>query len=248
MTDKKEQKESHHILIYGFCLDDHPSTEPKKDFILHKMPMYGNFYNKNEKGYNQRTFIGFEYGMIKGLYDHATTKFDDMQLSQDIVPDVIKQSFSECYPDIEPKCYALIQNVYTSHYASGLIMYGYFMDLEATENVDEDYDIRELVDRMQGNKDFDFDIEYFSAGHNMKYPNDYMCFVGKKVTELPCLEDSDESAILAEQLTKVHSRPTNIKTSEEIKNIIEKFGELKVIKSTKIPQMATIQTMCYCCT
>src|SRR5205814_4568518 len=118
---KFRENMSYHILIYGVTAKT-VNNEVISPFNKYSLPMYGN----STKG---EVFIGYEYDRINGLYDIPRTTDSCLQLSSKKVPGEIKKQFKELYPDSKPKTYALIQNVYTSHYADGKIMFGYWVNV-----------------------------------------------------------------------------------------------------------------------
>ena len=124
------------------------------------------------------TFIGFEYGKIYGLYDNLHYSYDSLTLGNFAVPDFIKTQFKIAYPNLNAKCYAIIQDVYTSHYANGNIMYGYWISTDDDEIVDE-------LDELCTLHDLD-DMECFYPCHNMKHiPGQY--FIGINYDTIICM-------------------------------------------------------------
>lgn len=226
---------SYHLLIFGSIIDDDEYKNVKETELFKKyaLPMYGNPYG-GEK------FIGFEYGRIYGLYDKVHYTYGDtLSFTSATVPDNIKSLFEETYPTLKGTCHAIIQNVYTSHYTSGSIMYGYWINQINNED--------KILDIVYGAEmeTYGYDIQIKEIGHNMS--NSVQFFIGVNIKEFVANEGDRDHEKLAEQLTKAYST-TNSKLPERdvILRILRNIDPQ--INLSQLPMLCLLQNMCYCCT
>lgn len=219
-----------HILIYGMVSN---GQNAKNIFRSYSLPMYGSA--------DDTVYIGYEYGRINGLYDEYKQINENGKICEFSVPQKIKDLFKILYPGETPKCYALIQNVYTSHYCYGSVVYGYPI-IAKSGNKDDLYEI--LVEDCNS-KDDDGMVIISSdgMGHNMKnLPSQY---IYGKAKELVVCEDEDDCEELALQLTSTHIRPT----LESRDVLLERLSDYSTdITLAAEPIFTIYQQMCYCCT
>jgi len=222
-----------HVLIYGFYSQEQEQEQEQETVKTYRLPMYG-------KPSNQLAVHGIQYDCIHGLYDLSVDllkKEGRLQLTDPVVcvPQHIKHKMKTLYPDKTCKEYALIQNVYTSHYTNASIYHGYYVHVADYE---DDYDIT-----------FNSDIELLDtggAGHNMKH--DCNLFIGTSLGHLTETEDIEDCHTLAKQISTVYNIPENFPTKEELQK--ELLLKCKSEEFTVVGKCRTItsQNMCYCCT
>lgn len=245
---------SHHKLIYGFPLSDSLDSEESNHgnpFRKYYLPMYG-CDDVGEGG-----FIGFEYGRVNGLFDNFNPSYNGrLCFNTAEVPREIIQLFKERYPNRQAKCYALLQNAYTSHYACGEIMYGYAITLnESDPGEDADTLNDHTHTKLEG--DLSGKLQIVEVGHNMDTSSaqrsscSYDYFVGTSINGFTTCEDNDGCEKLAEELSTQYRAPHDFPSKEEIQTILDKIGGTeKPIKYSLsfLPMLVFVQTMCYCCT
>jgi len=230
------KKIPHHKLIYGATVEEIEKNHlivplTIEPFQKYTLPMYGAPDGGDDE------FIGFEYGRIYGLYDNLHYAYDgSLKLTNCSVPSSIKELFNITYPLVIGKCYAIIQDVYTSHYANGNIAYGYWIFTDNDETCDK-------LSDMSYNESTG-DINVLCPGHNMKnIPSQY--FYGKIIKRLPENECSDDCEKLAKQLCKSYTS-INIPSRD---NMLEELHQIDPnIKLSTIPIIVLLEGMCYCCT
>lgn len=226
----------HHKLIYGVSVKNLKKIN-KKVPIIAPFKKYTAPMNSN----TTTEFIGLEYGRVCGLYDSLHYSYgNELQLCTETVPDFFIELFEKCYPGVTGKSYAIIQDVYTSHYVYGTIMYGYWITAQANI-VDELCDLK--LDKKWKN------TEIKLPGHNMKdLPGEL--FIGISLGELSQCEDNDSRDYfkLAKQICKKY-------TLDDEPDILSRNTILKLLHTINpeidisiIPQIALIQNTCYCCT
>lgn len=241
---KKKIKTPYHSLIYGVAMHkDKVDIKPIHPFRKFISPMYGNDNGGNE------VYIGFEYDRIYDLYKHMKPIYNGkLSFSQATPPQSIIDLFNETYPSKTGTIFALIQDVYTSHYVDGIIITGYPINKPIIENKDSDED--EDFDYMIDNATYITDeygcrIFNVGAGHNMNTP--FTFFYGKEIANLPTNEDSNEAHTLAKTLNTVYEfKSTDLPTREDCLKKIHKIDSR--FSLNELPIMVMIQTMCYCCT
>ena len=225
--------DSYHSLIYGSMLtnDEYENVKETELFKKYSLPMYGSPGDK---------FIGFEYGRIYGLYDKLHYTYGDtLSFTSATVPDKIKLPFKETYPTLKGSCHAIIQNVYTSHYTSGSVMHGYWIN--QIENEDK---ILEIVYGAEM-ETYGHDLVIKEVGHNMLCNDKY--FIGFTIKEITANECDTDHEKLAKQLTKTYST-NNSKLPERdvILRILHNIDPQ--INLSQLPMLCLLQGMCYCCT
>lgn len=227
----------HHKLIYGASIENLKKVN-KQVSVIAPFQKYTAPMNSNDTV----EFIGFEYGRVCGLYDSLHYSYEnELQLCAESVPDSIIGSFADYYPGVTGKSYAIIQDVYTSHYVWGTIMYGYWITTNNKKVTGELCDLE--LDKKWKN------VEIKLPGHNMKdLPGDL--FIGKSLGELSQCEDNDvrDYYKLAKQICKTYmiDNETNLPSRNTILKRLHKVNSK--IDISIIPQIALIQNMCYCCT
>ena len=252
---------SHHIIIYGFPLlelynycedklseenndsDEDVTYEQIKNywkydgnlFKHYSLPMYGGDSEDMSK-----QFIGFCIDSIYGIMDNYKAYYSGhLQFSTASVPEFIKDEFKNNFPEeITPKCYALIQNVYTSHYCYGSIIYAY--EIDTSKLGDEVYDIDIETIRIKS----DIYTISKSGGHNMEKSPDY--FIGNIIEDLETCEDHESCEKLADQLMKPYHIPMQLSSKSELINEIKEIDYRLTL--SKYPVLTFIECMCYCCT
>ena len=229
---KCEREGSHHKLIYGSLIEKDKYIQETDLFKIYSLPIYG-YPRKGDH------FIGFEYGRINGLYDYLHYSYEgELKFTQCEVPNVIKQLFKDNYPDLVGSCHAIIQNVRNSHYASGNVMYGYWIITD-----DEDYLINAI------GEDLGHDLTIESVGHNMQDTNSIPSnfFVGITTERFASNEDEDDHQHLAKQLSGSYSfKDCKLPSREDILIVLHKIHPN--LNITSIPMICLIQNMCHCCT
>lgn len=241
---------SYYSLIYGSVFEEIKMVYPDIEYVddeplikIYSLPLYG--CNKCDDEENM--IVGIEYGRIYNLYENAKYTYDNkMQISDATIPDKIKHIFDQKYPNIKGKYYAVIQNVYTSHYVSGLIMYGYWI---LSENVlDLDTEIL-LGDVIYSYNDIDNEYDIIQCGHNMKHTPSKK-FIGKILSYLDETETGECCESLAKKFRKINSTENiEILSTEDLHlSLNELAGAPLHIRFSPAPMIAVIQTMCHCCT
>jgi hypothetical protein len=255
-----------HRLIYGFvkktCDKQVSNDMPVEPFKSYHLPMYGDATGGDE-------FIGFEYGVINGLYDAFTYVYEgNLTFSGGTVPQHIKDLFKQVYPKRIPKCYALIQNVYTSHCTNGDIVYGYpilinkSQNSEAVVNEDNNDDVtNKLYNQPNGSPVDEPSIMNLARGHNMQnLPSDYL--FGIQIETLDSNDDPDDCEKLALKLSQPYTCNLQSKTVStilgdiDISHILQGrhqfLEELHKIDPrltlAEYPILCITQQTCYCCT
>uniref|UniRef100_A0A6C0J609 Uncharacterized protein n=1 Tax=viral metagenome TaxID=1070528 RepID=A0A6C0J609_9ZZZZ len=149
----------------------------------------------------------------------------------------------ELYPDQMWMEFALIQNVYTSHYTNASIYHGYYVHIGQ-------YDIDILSDSLYQYKSDIEGLEFIETGggHNIKHESNLSFFIGIKIIDLVETEDMDDCHLLAKQLSSVYNIPQGFPTKEALQK--ELLSKYKTKELTVIGKCRTItwQNMCYCCT
>jgi hypothetical protein len=236
---KSKIEGSYHALIYGAIIDkDVVETELFKRYSLY---LYG--YAGGEK------FIGFEYGRIHGLYDKLHYSYGDkLSLTQSKVPEEIKLLFKETYPKLKGSSHAIIQNVDCSHYTSGNIMHGYWINMNNIndDNADKISDIS-----MGANMEtYGFNnLEITSVGHNMtdtnSSPSEF--FIGVTLKRFTPNEGETDHKKLARQLSKTYyAKNSKLPERDIILKVLHNIDPNITI--IPVPMLCLIQGMCYCCT
>ncbi len=211
-------------------------------FKQYTMPMYG--------GSENHKFIGYEYGRINGIFNQLHYDTTELHFSHSKVPDKIVELWKKTYPKLEAKCYAIIQDVYTCHYANGYVGYGYWM-----------FEYDNCDGYCFGNDLESLEHHYISQiSHTMKdTPSSLFC--GVNLNEFSNIDELDDCEELAEQLCQVYKPSSKLASRETIimhitGNVLSKLNHnIRRIIMTKLddilsptPVIAFIPTMCYCCT
>jgi hypothetical protein len=222
---------SHHVLIYGaYAKKNTIVVSPFKKYTL---PMYGDS-NKGE------SFIGIKYGKIDKLYKNYTSNEHNLLLLCSEPSLEIKKLFSRIYPDLEGDCHALIQNVYTSHYASGVIAYGFWIYPKNEEVLDLLNEESFFLSKQ--------DMGVIPVSHIMEKSTPSAYFYGKVITVLKPLEEpADDCKKLAKKLSKLYE-PVAISDYCSSTTSLAKKIKTNEFFLHKYPEIAVISTMCYCCT
>lgn len=219
----------HHKFIYGALVDPAEicEVEPFKKYYL---PLYGN-------PHSGECIIGFEYNRVYGLYDNLHYSYTKLNIVDNEVPNDIITLFEKCYPNLKGTTHAIIQDVYTSHYASGVIMCGYWILNEYDYVNDELFDIS-MKETFLDN------LTIHCLGHNMKdCPSQY--FIGRILSHLSSNEAEDNHHDLAEELSQTYTQ-ISIPSKDKILSELHKIST--DITISIIPSIVLLQTMCYCCT
>ena len=216
-------KDSYHILIYGIVKNnDIKCISPFKEFSVSE----------------DLKFIGFQFDRIDRLYQDYNHSTDILTISNSSPSQAMKDLWNETYPEIEGKCYCLIQNVRVSHYANGSVVYGYWIYTKDDETSD-------LLSDLRGDDINNMII--FCPDHVQSDQTPASFFYGKLLAELPSNEDEDE--LLAENFMKIHKSQNISSRSECLNNIVNKLEtNPKNITLSERPEITVICNMCYCCT
>jgi hypothetical protein len=236
-------RDSYHILIYGCYVADNVNDTIKcvAPFKEYYTPMYG----RDDGGLK---FVGIKFDRIDKLFQNYTHDSNILAISTSEPSQAIKDLWKVTYPNIEGKCYCLIQNVYTSHYADAYVMYGYWFNVKDDPNID----VSDEIWRIRG-AEYD-GMMILDPGHNQcdsgQMPAPF--FYGKILKELHSNEAEDYCELLAENVRKIYTSD-NIKIptrSECIGSIIEhaNLPDPKLISLSDAPEITIITGMCYCCT
>jgi len=223
------EQNSYHILIYGTFIDkDIKCISPFKEYYT---PM------RDEKGLN---FIGFQFDRINRLYQDYIHDPNILIISNVSPSQAIKNLWNETYPEIEGKCYCLIQNV--SHYTNGSVAYGYWINTENYETDDLLNDFHMRGKNING-------MTMFSPDHVQSDSTPAPFFYGKLLARLPENEDENDCELSATNFMKIY-KPQNIPSRLECLNDI--INKIKIDPKSIIffdqPEITVICNMCYCCT
>lgn len=254
---KSEIEGTYHSLIYGSIINNDQFLTIKETDLFKKFSLYLYGYDGGDK------FIGFEFDRIYGLYDHLHYSYGDkLSFSQAVLPTKIPELFKATYPELTGYCQAIIQNVRCSHYTSGNVMHGYWLDVSEThgntdEWIDEIHDIAMCGDDWHKNNKYggennEFWIEVMSVGHNMKdtnsVPSEY--FVGFTLERFAANEgDEDHPNLAAQLLTSYSIENSRLSSRDVVLQILKKIHPgINTHRLSKFPMICLIQGMCYCCT
>lgn len=237
---------SYHALIYGSILTKKEYFHLKETDLFKKYSLY--LYGYSDDG---DKFIGFEYGRIYGLYDRLHYSYGtELSFTQTQVPLEIPALFQKDFPELTGNCHAIIQNVRSSHYTSGDVMHGYWIN--TSELNDECSD---MISEIAYGASFDkkeLNLCITRVGHNMmdtnSVPSEY--FIGVTLKQFTPNEGDADHEKLAKQLSKTYSSlnsdlPLRDDILKVLNNIHPTLGEKCI---TQFPMICLIQGMCHCCT
>ena len=210
------------------------------DLNIYYRPMYS-------KDLKDELYVGFDYDHISDIFvDSPSIYSGQFRLSGGAPPQEIIDSYSKHFPDLKLTNYALLQNAYTSHYASGNIMYGYYVNYDGVSNWDELHDLFYRDDTV-------LDLEIVGVDHAS---SKHKCelFIGITLGSISGVEDCDDAENNAKALSKIYE-PVKIPSKQEILkelNIKLANEEINSCLSEKhfssYPVLTFVPTMCYCCT
>lgn len=244
---EKQCSMSYHILIYGAPLreimDKIPNLELSEDSIFKRywLPMYG----REDGG---ETFIGYQYNVIRGLYDklHKSTTHT-LRINNHKVSNEIRNEFKKEYPGVRGRKVALIQNVYTSHYATACVAYGYFI---ATRS---DTDLDNLDTEAMSDKPMIVDgvnLNVIEVAHDMAdnlNKNYTRYFYGRIIEKFVALEDGEtDPEKLAKQLNKLY-KSVKLPSKQVMESQLQTIAENSNLYGN-YPILAVLETMCHSCT
>ncbi len=235
----------HHKLIYGFIPDDDAETDdgdllPKIKAIYPFREFWLDMYGKHDT-----RFIGFEFGKVSGIFDNPPAVYEgELCFTKADVPGKIVDNFKAKYPNQEAEKYAIIQDVYTSHYACGSIVYGY----KIIQNKDDDDETVEDA-LFHGTWEKFGEMQLLRFSHNAENGDAYVYTIGNVVEEFVTCEVPEECPQLFEQLTKNYTK-TNLSEKGIIKQKLVSCLEIDYdsIELSYLPMLMFVPTMCYCCT
>ena len=212
------------ILIYGFHLKTEECFSLKDDVKLYHIPFCG------DKECNNILYVGIEFGKVPNILDklYKVDINEKLQITNDKPSIKIINKMGNLYPGKELKCYAILQNIYTSHYVSGEIYAGFLCN--HNDNI------------------FDINLNGFTTinvSHNIC---DDKIFVGKQLSkDYECFEEDDDTGLpgikLYEMLTTTYSYEGDASDFNEVMD----NQQLKDFKKSKL-MIAFVPSMCYCCT
>jgi len=202
----------------------------KKFIDVFYRPMYG-------KPLEEEPYIGFEYDRVGDIFkDCMSIMNGKFQLSGATPPDDVVDFYKKYYPNKELRKFALIQEVHTSHYVSGHIMFGYTIKVH-DENCE--LDVHTHYD----------DIDLYGIDHVSK--RDYNFFIGKEIEYFNGIEQPEDAVLFAEFIHKVYKPiKENLLSRQDVIKILQNRYELNESEMTlsDFPILTFIPTMCYCCT
>lgn len=224
------------------------ACEPKPPFKKYYVDMYGQ---------HEDTIIGFEFGGIVGIFDNPPSVFDgELIFSKAKPPQEIIDLFKITYPNEEPECHAIIQGVYTYHYATGVIAYGYWIEpLDDLDDLDDNSnnepDIEPVEDPLFEasccihSKNYE-GLELYNVAHTSETEQ---FFIGQKISDMGYSELGGGTMELYENLTKSY-KPCVIPKKEDVLKFLKDEFDIPgdKIKLSYFPVLTFIPTMCYCCT
>jgi len=227
------------ILIARIIWNDRHSYIPLDTFYL---PMYGTYQNE--------PYYGFEYTTVCGLFESppyvvvsGKNCCDGLSIVTADPPKQIANLYQKHFPNLKPHSFALIDNVYTSHYATGDIMFGFFC---------KDKDIYDAND---------LEVHAWNSGvvaeiahcYKNKNNNDFDYFCGIKLFEggggIECPEDAIKFAEMLQRRHVVPKRHRNVRKFKEFlrtKLFSEDIHSYKF--QTEYPVITFVPQMCHCCT
>jgi hypothetical protein len=227
------------VFVYGFQLEDNEILVPKEGSELFCLPYYG---VEQEEGGTR--YIGIKFGEIESPFDRLySVEPDEEFVMCDLKPTKeIIEKMSSLYGDrnLEPMAY--MKGVYTSHYLSGVVMYGQFVD-----GLIRDEEKREMDDFFKLNKEGEQEkkerIDLYRIGHNL---------IGDRPGQV-CLEHfvgcqlSSDFVTFEEGETRAGHKFYKMltKTYTYTNDLTFKFKP-KMVSSQKM--IAFIPQMCHCCT
>lgn len=229
--DNTMTNKPHHKLIYGFPITADSDLVPMEPFQKYTAPLYGD--SSDEDCLN---FIGFEYGRIHEICEQVKWVYaGNLQLSTAEVPDIIVEKMKKMYPNQKLDCYAVIQNVYTSHYCYASIMFGYWINHNDGTMDDDKWS---NVDDISG-------LDLVLPGHNALLDEGHCSFLGESLCDLSTNEDVDECLALATQIHKKYE-PVDLPNRGDLVNAIKDIDP--DAKLSDLPVLICLQRVCYCCT
>ncbi len=216
------------LIIAKIIWSDRSTFLDLKQFYI---PMYGT--NDSNKVY------GFEFGRINELFDNPSFVYNgELRLNTALPPVEIIDMYTKHFPKVKMHSHAMIQNVYTSHYACGSIMYGYWFEIEDKDDDGYQYEIEITTDiTLDDNK-----IEFVNVSHTCMVGNTNR-FCGIELCYIGGVECSDDMIEWHNMFSRTY-KPVKILTPEEI----EKRCDAIIKITLKYPILTFIPTMCYCCT
>lgn len=213
----------HHKLIYGAAIKNKVECKMIEPFQKFTLP---------KRDGSDHYFIGFQYGQVDLLYDKLHSGYgESFTVCHSKPSQEIKDLFKQCYPDLKTTTYALFQNVYTSLFSNGVIMYGYWIS-------NFDYDGLYTIQKM----------EVCVPAHTMENKYSDKQFIGIILTELPSFEDQNPKDLhkVAKKLTKRYKKPIDLARRSNL------LTELSAIdpeaELSPFPMFAVIPLACHCCT
>lgn len=223
------------LMICNILLDEKSSFLDNDYFQIHSRIMYNN---------PCEYYYGFEYGRIDNIFVDAPAVFNgSLQLSNAKPPQEVIDYYEKHFggfgcESARPKHFALLQNVYTTHYACGYIMFGYSIK---PEKFADEYDHPSLGV-------IDNECTFTDLSHVSK--RDYIYFIGTIIACFDGIEDSEGAEVLAEKLKDKYVPPKNFISRDRILKILtDKYRfPLGQFEISHYPILTFIPTMCYCCT
>lgn len=207
----------------------------RQSFVAPLNVFYRPMYNKDYIG---EPYYGFDYGHVVNIFKESQAiSAGTYQLSSAEVPIEIVNLYSKYFHGIEMKRYALLQNVYTSHYASGYVMYGYYFVDDMSIGIEKDHEEIE-VDGITLSV-------IICIAHTANY---YENFIGIEMGKFQGTESDEEAEHNA---MIIHNKyiPPIIPSRERILDCLNK-NSMRVTDNQLdlFPMMSFVPTMCYCCT
>lgn len=174
---------------------------------------------------NQR-YVGFDYGHVKNLYtDPPFVYAGELCLSTAKPPIEVIDICHELFSGIQMKQYALLQDVYTSHYANGCIAFGYWINNHYFE-----------TDEIHvGEHKLDFIV----PAHTLE--REATIFLGVILDWIVAVEDEDDSCQSVNTIHKPYY-PVSLPSRDKI------IKALKDGKLSPLPVLTFIPLNCHCCT
>lgn len=217
-------KMSVHKLIYGFFAD------AKSIDISCRRPIqifYPKMYGEYDKEY---MYVGILLETYDGLFDDCIEPCNKLKFFKSrSISWKTRHIMEKAFPNETFDIYCLLDNVYTSHYACGNIMYGFYLKI-AKNDIDKARAHDELV--------------YLECNQRI---NDNVFFYGINVCCIEGLDSPDVSKKPSHRLAKQLTKTYNVK---KLKLPALDLTVLDNLTYKKISHtgLSFIQTMCYCCT
>jgi len=204
------------------------------------LPMYGSpCYDK--------VVFGFEYGRVNSLYSSETFVYNGhLCFTTAKPPNEIVEELRTKYPGKQINNYAMIQDVYTSHYTSADVVFGYWVDTSnLMDHTDEGENLYEKLSDLTWKDDGVDGAQLIdtSSGHNI--PGQATFIIGKRIGKLPSTETIDECVHLEEALSKKYYT-CPLPDKDALEEYVKKINP--GLKLHRLPVLTLVQNMCYCCT